>query len=138
MENKNIKTSYNRLTFLVALLISNIGLLGIVSAFFLQDYKVVQFCILMASAVWIISCEFIAIREMMTYDEIKGDEVTISRIFKVTKINVKDINKVIVDDRVIFIIKYTGKKLCSIDSFKPNAMKFVDALVERGIPKELR
>ena len=138
MEKRNVKTSYNRLTFLVALLISNVGLLGIVSAFFLQDYKVIQFCILVGSSVWIIACEFIAIREFLTYDEIEGDNITIGRIFKVIRLNVKDIKKVIVDDRVIFLVKYTGKKLCSIDSTKPYALDFVNALVERGVPKELR
>lgn len=138
MEKNNVKTSYSRVTFLVALLLSNIGVLGIVSAFFLTDYKVVQLCVLLVSAVWIIVCEFVAIREIMSYEEIKGDNITISRVFKLVNTETKNIIKIVISDRVVYLINYTGKKLCSLDPTKPNTMKFVDALVERGIPKEIK
>lgn len=132
----NIKTTYNRVTFLVALLVANVGLLGIVSAFFLNDYKVIQACILAVSAVWIIACEFVAIREVMTYEEIDGDMVYAHRVFKPKQITIQNLSKVVVSDRLIYLIDYAGRKFCIMDSTKPNTNKFVDALVEKGLPKE--
>lgn len=132
----NIKTTYNRVTFLVALLVANVGLLGIVSAFFLNDYKVIQACILAVSAVWIIACEFVAIREVMTYEEIDGDMVYAHRVFKPKQITIQNLSKVVVSDRLIYLIDYAGRKFCVMDSTKPNTNKFVDALVEKGLPKE--
>lgn len=132
----NIKTTYNRVTFLVALLVANVGLLGIVSAFFLNDYKVIQACVLAVSAVWIIACEFVAIREIMTYEEIDGDMVYAHRVFKPKHITIQNLSKVVVSDRLIYLIDYAGRKFCIIDSTKPNTNKFVDALVEKGLSKE--
>ena len=132
----NIQTTYNRVTFLVALLVANVGLLGIVSAFFLNDYKVIQACILAVSAVWIIACEFVAIREVMTYEEIDGDMVYAHRVFKPKQITIQNLSKVVVSDRLIYLIDYAGRKFCVMDSTKPNTNKFVDALVEKGLPKE--
>ena len=132
----NIKTTYNRVTFLVALLVANVGLLGIVSAFFLNDYKVIQACVLAVSAVWIIACEFVAIREVMTYEEIDGDMVYAHRVFKPKQITIQNLSKVVVSDRLIYLIDYAGRKFCVMDSTKPNTNKFVDALVEKGLPKE--
>lgn len=132
----NIKTTYNRVTFLVALLVANVGLLGIVSAFFLNDYKVIQACILAVSAVWIIACEYVAIREVMTYEEIDGDMVYAYRVFKPKQITIQNLSKVVVSDRLIYLIDYAGRKFCIMDSTKPNTNKFVDALVEKGLPKE--
>ena len=132
----NIKTTYNRVTFLVALLVANVGLLGIVSAFFLNDYKVIQACVLAVSAVWIIACEYVAIREVMTYEEIDGDMVYAHRVFKPKQITIQNLSKVVVSDRLIYLIDYAGRKFCIMDSSKPNTNKFVDALVEKGLPKE--
>lgn len=132
----NIKTTYNRVTFLVALLVANVGLLGIVSAFFLNDYKVIQACVLAVSAVWIIACEYVAIREVMTYEEIDGDMVYAHRVFKPKQITIQNLSKVVVSDRLIYLIDYAGRKFCIMDSTKPNTNKFVDALVEKGLPKE--
>lgn len=132
----NIKTTYNRVTFLVALLVANVGLLGIVSAFFLNDYKVIQACVLAVSAVWIIACEFVAIREVMTYEEIDGDMVYAHRVFKPKQITIQNLSKVVVSDRLIYLIDYAGRKFCIMDSTKPNTNKLVDALVEKGLPKE--
>ena len=132
----NIKTTYNRVTFLVALLVANVGLLGIVSAFFLNDYKVIQACVLAVSAVWIIACEYVAIREVMTYEEIDGDMVYAHRVFKPKQITIQNLSKVVVSDRLIYLIDYAGRKFCVMDSTKPNTNKFVDALVEKGLPKE--
>lgn len=134
----NIKTTYNRVTFLVALLVANVGLLGIVSAFLLNDYKVIQVCVLAVSAAWIIACEFVAIREIMTYEEIEGDMVYVHRVFKPKQITIQNLTKVVVSDRLIYLIDYAGRKFCVIDSTRLNANKLVEALVEKGLTKEFK
>ena len=58
------------------------------------------------------------------------------RVFKPKQITIQNLSKVVVSDRLIYLIDYAGRKFCIMDSTKPNTNKFVDALVEKGLPKE--